>query len=62
MILAPLTVQAKGGYEEKYGTTEAYLKNCPTPTVGSMGGEWMVIGLARGNGISREMESVPVPP
>ena len=56
MILAPLTVQAKGGYEEKYGTTEAYLKNCATPTVGSMGGEWMVIGLARGNGISREME------
>ena len=56
MILAPLTVQAKGGYEEKYDTTEAYLKNCPTPTVGSMGGEWMVIGLARGNGISREME------
>ena len=56
MILAPLTVHAKGGYEEKYRSTEAYLKNCPTPTVGSMGGEWMVIGLARGNGISREME------
>ena len=55
LFVMPLTAHAESGYEEKYRSTEAYLKSCPTPTVGSMGGEWLVIGLARGNGISREM-------
>ena len=33
--------------ERVYGTTEAYLTGLGTPTAGGLGGEWMVLGLAR---------------
>ena len=55
LTVMPISVHAQGGYEEKYRSTAAYLNSCPTPSVGSMGGEWLVLGLARGEGISREM-------
>lgn len=34
-------------YEDAYKTTGDYLEKLGTPNVGSVGGEWMVIGLAR---------------
>ncbi len=49
-------VYADGGFEEKYSSTAAHLQTCPTPEVGSIGGEWLVIGLARSGRISREMK------
>lgn len=39
--------EAEKRIEEIYKTTGNYLANAGTPEVGSIGGEWMVIGLAR---------------
>lgn len=43
--LAKLKAASAG--EDIYKTTGDYLESLGTPTVGSIGGEWMVIGLAR---------------
>lgn len=40
---------------EKLESTAEYLLSCSTPQVGSSGGEWMVIGLARSGKITEEM-------
>lgn len=40
---------------EKYLTTAAYLQQLPTPQVGSIGGEWLVIGLQRAGMLPEEM-------
>ena len=40
-------LKAKEDYEDIYKTTGDYLESLGTPSVGSIGGEWMVIGLAR---------------
>ena len=39
---------------EKEASVARYLLNSPVPSVGSIGGEWMVIGLARSGKISKE--------
>lgn len=40
---------------EKFLSTAAYLQQLPTPKVGSIGGEWMIIGLQRAGMLSDEM-------
>lgn len=40
---------------EKLESTSEHLLSCSTPQVGSSGGEWMVIGLARSGKIAEEM-------
>lgn len=40
---------------EKFETTAEYLLSCPIPQVSSVGGEWMVIGLARSGKITEQM-------
>ena len=37
-----------------YRETATYLQNCPTPSVGAIGGEWLIIGLARSGLLSKE--------
>lgn len=38
--------------ENKINSTAAYLQTLPTPVVGSVGGEWLTLGLARNGSIS----------
>ena len=42
-----MTVTNEAGEEDAFSATGNYLANLGTPTVNSIGGEWMVIGLAR---------------
>lgn len=44
---APPAAAPRSGWEAIYQTTGDYLEKLGTPKVGSIGGEWMVIGLAR---------------
>ena len=47
-LLCPFTAFAAGSKTDAiYQTTEEQLLSCPVPQVGSIGGEWLVIGLAR---------------
>nr|MBQ4172387.1 hypothetical protein [Ruminococcus sp.] len=47
-LLCPFTAFAAGSKTDAiYQTTEKQLLSCPVPQVGSIGGEWLVIGLAR---------------
>ena len=47
-LLCPITAFAAGSKTDAiYQTTEKQLLSCPVPQVGSIGGEWLVIGLAR---------------
>lgn len=47
-LLCPFTAFAAGSKADAiYQTTEEQLLSCPVPQVGSIGGEWLVIGLAR---------------
>ena len=47
-LLCPFTAFAAGNKTDAiYQTTEKQLLSCPVPQVGSIGGEWLVIGLAR---------------
>ena len=55
LLLLPVTANAATDYSGKYRSTSLHLQACPAPDVGSMGGEWLVLGLARGEGIAREM-------
>ena len=48
-------LKALAGVEDIYKTTGDYLENLGMPGVGSVGGEWMVIGLIRSG---REIEDV----
>ena len=40
---------------QKFDETAEKLLSCPTPQVGSIGGEWMIIGLARSGKLTKEM-------
>lgn len=40
--------------EDKLNSTSAYLQTLPTPLVGSVGGEWLALGLARNGSISED--------
>lgn len=42
--------------DEKLNNTSNYLLTLPAPTVNSIGGEWLTIGLARNETISKEFE------
>ena len=47
-LLCPFTAFAASSKTDAiYQTTEEQLLSCPVPQVGSIGGEWLVIGLAR---------------
>ena len=47
-LLCPFTAFAAGSKTDAiYQATEEQLLSCPVPQVGSIGGEWLVIGLAR---------------
>lgn len=40
--------------EDKLNSTSAYFQTLPTPFVGSVGGEWLALGLARNGSISED--------
>ncbi len=57
MSLCTVLTAHAAGYSQinnKAESTADYLLTCPVPGVASIGGEWMVIGLARGGKISKE--------
>lgn len=56
LLLCPLTVFAsEGSTGEIYNAVKKQLLECPVPQVGSIGGEWLVIGLSRAGALTKEM-------
>ena len=55
VLLCPLTVFAsEGSTGEIYNAVKKQLLECPAPQVGSIGGEWLVIGLSRAGALTKE--------
>ena len=50
ILFTGFTAEAANGREinSKYEEITAYLKSCPSPGVGAVGGDWLIMGLARG--------------